>query len=375
MRDGSCRDESPQSWTAAYLDGRTSARRAVTLLLSEQGITFHREDGQTRFWRYDDIRQTQGEHTGEPLRLECGAPLPEALVIDNPSFIPALRYYVEGRYQHFYFPIAISRRVSVLGAAFATSILAVGAIVLWVIPALADLMTPLVPIEWEVSLGQSALSQMVSDDQRCTNLELKKQLDLLMARLIDPSKSPYELHVTVVDSPLYNAYALPGGEIVIFRPLLQSTHSAEELAGVLAHEVQHVLLRHTTKSLLRDLSLAALIGAAFGDVTGIGALSIQAARTLSTLSYSRDMEEQADYEGVRLLQQAHLNPAGMVDFFEKLKSRERGIEIPGYLSTHPQTDERIAKLKTLLRLVPTSPPAVPDEEWQRMAAVCRSERS
>lgn len=374
MADGSHPDELPQSWSAAHLDGRTSARRAVTLFLSEHGITFHREDGQTRFWRYDDIRQTQGEHKGEPLRLEYGASLPEALVIDDPSFIPVLRHYVEGRHQHFHFPIAIRHRVGLLGAAFAASVIAVGAIVLWVIPALADLMAPLVPIEWEVSLGKSTLRQMVSDDQRCTNLELKKQLDLLMARLVDPSKSPYELHVTVVDSPLYNAYALPGGEIVIFRPLLQGTKNPEELAGVLAHEAQHVLLRHTTKSLLRDLSLAALIGAAFGDVTGIGALSIQAARTLSTLNYSRDMEEQADLEGVRLLQQARFNPAGMVHFFETLKGRERGVEIPGYLSTHPQTDERIAKLKTLLRMAPASPPAVPDEEWQKMTAVCRSER-
>ena len=375
MTDGSRPDESPQSWPAAYLDGRTSARRAVTVLLSERGITFHREDGQTLFWRYDDIRQTQGEHAGEPLRLECGAPLPEALVIDNPSFIAALRRYVEGRYRHFRFPVVISRRVSLLGAAFAASIVAVGAIVLWVIPALADLMAPLVPIEWEVSLGKSALRQMVSDDQRCTNLELQKQLDLLMARLVDPSKSPYELHVTVVDSPLFNAYALPGGEIVIFRPLLQGTKNPEEMAGVLAHEAQHVLLRHTTKSLLRDLSLAALIGATFGDVTGIGALSIQAAHTLSTLNYSRDMEDQADFEGVRLLQQAHFNPCGMIDFFETLKSRERGVEIPGYLSTHPQTDERIAKLKALLRRAPDAPPAVPDEEWQKTTALCRSERT
>jgi len=375
MAEGSRSDESAPSWAASYFDGRTSARRAVTVSLSERGITIRTDHEQTLRWPYDDIRQTQGDHTGEPLRLEYGAPLPEALLVDDPSFLPALRSFVDGRYRHFRFPTTVSRRVGLLGAAFAASLVAIAAIVLWGIPALADLVTPWVPIEWEVSLGRSALDQMVSNDQRCTNPELKKQVDLLMARLVDRSKTPYELHVTVVDSPLFNAYALPGGEIVIFRPLLQATKNREELAGVLAHEAQHVLLRHTTKSLLRDLSLAALIGAAFGDVTGIGALAIQAARTLSTLSYSRDMEEQADAEGVRLLQQAHFDPAGMIQFFETLKSREGHVEMPGYLSTHPQTDERITKLNAVLHRAPDAPSALPDEDWQKTAALCRSERS
>ncbi len=372
MTDGSRSESSSPSWPGHYYDGRSSARQSVTATLSDRGVTIQRQDGTTLLWPYGDIRQTQGEHAGEPLRFERGSPLSEALVVDEPSFLPAFRPFVEGRYRHFRFPVPVNRRVSLLGAAFLASIAAVGAIVLWGIPALADLVTPLVPISWEVALGEAALGQMVTDDQRCTNPALKKQLDLLMARLVDPSKTPYDLHLTVVDSTVFNAYALPGGEIVIFRPLLQATKNPEELAGVLAHEAQHILLRHTTKSLLRDLSLAALIGAAFGDVTGIGALAIQAARTFSTLSYSRDMEEQADLEGVRLLQQARFNPAGMIHFFETLKSQEGPVEIPGYLSTHPQTDARIAKLRTLLRQAPDAPPAVPDEEWRKTTALCRS---
>ncbi|ALA60395.1 M48 family metallopeptidase [Nitrospira moscoviensis] len=372
MADGSHPGGPPQTWPASYYDGRSSARHPVTVTLSGSGLTIQREDGTPLSWRYDDVRQTQGEHAGEPIRLECGAPLQEALVIDDASFAPALRSFVEHRYRHFRFPLSVRRRIAQIGAAFMASIAAVAALVLWGIPALADLVTPWVPVSWEVSVGQAALGQMVPDNQRCTNERLRKRLDLLMVRLVDPSKTPYEFHLTVVDSQLFNAYALPGGNIVIFRPLLQATKTPEELAGVLAHEAQHVLLRHTTKSLLRDLSLAAMIGAAFGDVSGIGALAVQAAGTLSVLHYSRDMEEQADREGMRLLQKAHFNPAGMIRFFETLKGRHGHIDVPGYLSTHPQTEERIARLKAMLHHPSDTSAVEPDEEWQHTAALCRA---
>lgn len=361
----------PQAWPASYYDGKTSLQQSVTVVLAEQGMTLHLEGSDSLFWPYEDIAQTQGDHAGEPARFEHGTPLPEAIVITDPAFLPALQPFVSRRFHHFRFPVPFRRRVGFLGVALGWSVAMVGAVVLWGIPAFADLMTPLVPVSWEVAFGRAALDQMVPQEHRCTNPTLRKQTDLLLARLVDPSKISYELHLTIVDIDQFNAYALPGGEIVVFRPLLQATKNSDELAGVLAHEAQHVLLRHTTKSLLRDLSLAALVGAIFGDVTGIGALVIQTAQTLSTLQYSRGMEEQADEEGVRLLEQARFNPAGMIYFFETLQGREGRLNIPAYLSTHPQTEERIAKLNALLRRAPDAPPAPQDKDWQTTIALCR----
>ncbi len=371
MNDGDRTETPPHTWPGSYYDGKTSAQQPVTVTLTPRGMTIQLESGGTLFWAYEEIQQTQGEHAGEPARFECGSPLPEAVVINDPSFLQDLRRVVQSRFRQFRFPTPLHQRLGMLGGALVVSVAAVGAMVLWGIPALADLTTPFVPVSWEVALGKSALEQMVPDEQRCTNGALKKQTDLLLARLVDPSKSPYELHLTIVDFNQFNAYALPGGEIVVFRPLLQATKNPEELAGVLAHEAQHVLLRHTTKSLLRDLSLAALVGALFGDVTGIGALTVQAARTLSTLQYSRGMEEEADLEGLRLLQQAHFNPSGMVYFFETLQQREGHLNVPPYLSTHPQTEERIARLRALLHQSPDAAPATPDEDWKQITALCR----
>jgi beta-barrel assembly-enhancing protease len=364
-------EASPCSWSAFYYDGRTTSRQTVTVVLSEHGLTIQKEDAARLLWSYKDIHQAQGKHWGEPVRLECGCPLPEAIVINDPSFLPALRAHVHDRYRQFHFPTPTPRRIGLLSTALIASILAIVAIVRWGIPALADRATPLVPTSWEVALGKAVLEQMVSEDQRCTNGVLQKETRLLLERLVNPSTSPYELHLTIVDINEFNAYALPGGEIVVFRPLLQATTTPDELAGVLAHEVQHILLRHSTKSLLRDLSLTALIGAVLGDVTGLGALSIQTAHTLSTLHYSRDMEEQADVEGIRLLQRTSFNPSGLIRFFETLQSREKHVSIPAYLSTHPQTEERIAKLYTLLSHMPDAPASGQDEAWKQTTRLCR----
>lgn len=360
-----------QLWPGCYYDGKTSAQHSVTVALTEHGITIHHTDGSPRFWPYEDVRQTQGEHVGEPVRLEYGHPLSQALVIEDAAFLSDLQTLVGHRYRHFRFPVAAPRRIALLTGALLVGLAAVAALVLWGIPAFANLVTPWVPVSWEITLGRTVLAQMVPNEQRCMNEVLQKQVNLLMARLVNPARIPYQLHVTIVDSDVFNAYALPGGEIVLFRPLLEATQSPEELAGVLAHEAEHILLRHTTQSLLRDLSLAALVGAAFGDVTGIGTLAIQAARTLSTLHYSRDMEEQADFEGIELLQRAHFNPAGMIQFFETLKTREGRVDMPAYLSTHPQTEQRISRLKALLHQPAESPPISSDEEWKKTAALCR----
>ena len=330
-----------------------------------------KEDAARLFWPYEDVHHTQGMHGGEPVRLEYGTPLPEAIVIDDPAFLSALRPHVHHRHRQFQFPVPSVRRIGLLLTALLASIIAVGVMVRWGIPTLTDTVTPWVPVSWEVALGEAALQQMVSEDQRCTDPELLKQTTLVLRRLVDPATSPYELRLTIVDSNQFNAYALPGGQIVVFRSLLQTTKSPEELASVLAHEIQHILLRHTTQSLLRDLSLAALIGAVLGDVTGLGALSIQTVHTLSTLHYNRDMEEQADTEGMRLLQRAHINPQGMIHFFETLQNREEPSGIPAYLSTHPRTEERIARLKTLLDHASDTFLRGQDEEWKQTAALCR----
>lgn len=366
---------SPTSWAGHYFDGRTTTRHPVTIVLAPSGLELHIADGTRAFWPYGDLTQTQGSYANEPVRLERGSPIPEAVVVEDPAFLEALQHFTRENERQFAGPRHRASLVSLVVLAGAASIVLIAGMILWGIPALAELVTPLVPISWETALGESVVQQLAPADRLCTNGRLRDSVEGIVARLAAARPdSPYRFHITVVDGPVFNAFAAPGGQIVVFRKMLQSAEKPEELAGVLAHEMQHIYRRHAMKALVRDLSIAAIVGAVFGDITGIGAFAVQAARTMTTLHYSRETEAEADREGLRLLQAARIDPTGMVRFFETLKKHTGGAELPAYLSTHPDTDERLAEMKALARgtdLKSVPIPLLPGMKWDEVKNLCR----
>lgn len=364
---------SQTSWQGSYFDGRTTARHPVTIILAPSGFELHIADGTRAFWPYGDIMQTQGSYAGEPVRLERGRPLPEAVVVEDPAFLDALRHFARENAAQFEGPRHRASLASLVLLAGAASLVLIAGMILWGIPALADLVTPVIPTSWEVALGESVVPQLAPSDRRCTDSRLQDSVDGIVARLAAARPdSPYRFHVTVVDGPVFNAFAAPGGQIVVFRKMLQAAEKPEDLAGVLAHEMQHISRRHAMKALVRDLSTAAIVGAVFGDITGIGALAVQAGRTLTTLHYSRETEAEADREGLSLLQAARVDPAGMIRFFETLKKQTGDAGLPAYLSTHPDTDERLAAMKALAAAMPVNAePLLEDAQWDEVKRLCR----
>jgi predicted Zn-dependent protease len=145
-----------------------------------------------------------------------------------------------------------------------------------------------------------------------------------------------------------NAYALPGGIIVINAGMIEAADSAEEIAGVIAHEVQHVEQRHTLQQMIHTAGWAAVLAVALGDVSAITAIVIH---QLGNLRNSRKLETQADVEGLKALAKADIPLNGMASLFRKLKAEQerRGGEGVAMLSSHPATDERIADIEALAR--------------------------
>lgn len=364
---------SPASWSGQYYDGRTTARHPVVIVLAPSGLELHLADGTRAFWPYGDITQAQGAYANEPVRLERGSPIPEAIVVEDPSFLSALRRFARENERQFAGPRHRASLVSLVVLAGAASIALIAGMVLWGIPTLAELVTPMIPTSWETALGESVAQQLAPAERQCTSSRLRDSVDGIVVRLAAARPdSPYRFHVIIVDGPVFNAFATPGGQIVLFRKMLQSAERPDELAGVLAHEMQHIYRRHAMKALVRDLSIAAIVGAVFGDITGIGALAVAAGRTLTTLRYSRETEAEADREGLRLLQAARIDPSGMVRFFETLKKHAGGAELPAYLSTHPDTDERITEMKALAAATSVrTEPLLPDVEWNEVKNLCR----
>lgn len=157
----------------------------------------------------------------------------------------------------------------------------------------------------------------------------------------------YELHAYVVLDAEVNAFALPGGYIIINTGILKKMKSYEELAALLGHEVTHINERHSLRSMLGSISTGIFLSIITGDASGITSFLMNNAEKIRQLSYSRKLEQQADDESVALMVKNNVNPRGMIELMKRLQEEEE-IKVPKLLSSHPLTQDRIdnAKAKT-----------------------------
>ena len=336
-------------WKGSYYDGRSLVPQPVSITIGPNGLTFLTASGRTQHWPYSELQQTQGRYFGEEVRLERGIDIGETIVIPNPKILLAIHNLGGKDASHFHHPGMRRARIYGTVAAALAALPIIYGIITWGVPSLAGPITAAIPISWEIQLGQFVQQEFTDDKNVCKNSQLAETMNSIMGKLTTSITDPaYEFHVTVVDSPLVNAMAAPGGYLIVFRGLLQDTETPEELAGVLAHEVQHVMLRHGMRLIVQHVSMAFIIAALSGDASGMLSYGLQAAQTLQTLSYSREAENQADEQGLALLEQARINPEGMMSFFEKLGQDENTVTPFRYFSTHPPTNERQRHLEDLV---------------------------
>jgi predicted Zn-dependent protease len=224
-----------------------------------------------------------------------------------------------------------------------------------------------VPSEWEAWLGDQIVASFGGDDGFCQGAAGRDALDDLTQRLsraadLDPPATVY-----VIDWKMVNAFAVPGGRIGIFRGLIEEAESADEVAGVLAHEMGHVVHRHPTEGVLRQLGVSATLqlllggsGAGVQDAAGLG-------NTLLTLSYSRGAEAEADATALEILGKAGLDGSGLNRFFARLEREDKfGGAVPSLLLTHPSTAERLAATAN----APKGEPALTESQWRALRKIC-----
>ncbi|MBI2455435.1 MAG: M48 family metallopeptidase [candidate division NC10 bacterium] len=364
-------------WEGYYLDGRTAARQRATIRVMRQGLQVTRDQGVALWWPYTEIRQTQGFYAGEQVRLERGDEIPEALLVSDAGFLSGLRRMAPELATRFHDPARRRVRVTLTALAALAVIGITTAFFLWGIPALASLVAARVPVSWEERLGQAVVEHLAPRKKQCLDPTRTRMIDEIGVALTAPlPRQPYTFRVMVVNDPTVNAVAAPGGYIVIFRGLLERTRTAEELAGVLAHEFQHVLHRHATRALVQHASSGLLLAALTGDASGATIYGLEAARTLGALQYSRQNEEEADAEGMRMLLQAGIDPTGMIAFFQVLGQNDRtSPTLLKYLSTHPETRDRIERLKSLAAQAPTATATLlPHYDWRDIRKICQATR-
>jgi Zn-dependent protease with chaperone function len=228
---------------------------------------------------------------------------------------------------------------------------------------LVELAVSRIPVEWEQKLGESAYRDFLAQQDVLKEGPAVAAVNEMTQRLTSQvTNNPYKFEITVVKSDVVNAFALPGGYIVVFTGLMKKAESGEEVAGVLSHEVNHVLQRHGLDRMVKSLGLMAVVTILVGDPQGLAGLMKQIGLELVTLKFGRAQETEADLTGLQLLQRAKIDPAGMIRFFERLSEKDQGrME---WLSTHPMSTARAGRLKAELASLPKTTPEPFTFEWK-----------
>jgi predicted Zn-dependent protease len=219
-------------------------------------------------------------------------------------------------------------------------------LVWWQSEAVTQWMANRVSLETEIRIGDRALAQLEHEYVLTQEGAAPAALAAIGARLTEGSRYRYRWYVSAERE--VNAYALPGGIIVVNAGMIDAAANAEELAGVLAHEVQHIEQRHTLQQMIHTAGWAAVLAVVLGDVSAITAIVVH---QLGDLRNSRKLETKADVEGMKALARAGIPLQGMADLFRKLRAENerRGGEGIALLSSHPATAERIADLEQLAK--------------------------
>jgi len=209
----------------------------------------------------------------------------------------------------------------------------------WAVPWVADQAAQKVSRDIERQVGESWYPSLTA----------QYQPDTVKTRLVQAFYDSlgyagnYSIRITVVHEPVVNAFAMPGGRIVVFSGILDIMDRPEQLAALLGHEASHVELRHSTRAVFRELANSLFFSLFLGDYGDVSTIVAQQGDQLAGLSYSRSLEIEADAHGFQLMQQSRIPTAGMRDLFQKMKASEPSgaSEVPHFLSTHPSLEERV----------------------------------
>lgn len=232
----------------------------------------------------------------------------------------------------------------IIGTAFVLPLLLIFAL-LFAHEEIAGWIVARIPVSAEQELGAKLFEQQKAGLKLVEGAPLQL-VNEIGARLSEGSAYRYQFYVAL--DPSVNAYAMPGGFIVVHTGLLALASNADEVAGVLAHEVSHIEKRHSLKAMAQAAGMTATVALLFGDTGSLVSLGAD----LLSRKFSRDHEREADSEGLALLVKAGMAPAPMAAFFRTMAAQGAGI--PAFLSTHPASEERFAAIDAAVKALPAA---------------------
>jgi beta-barrel assembly-enhancing protease len=356
--------------SAIYFDGQSARDRQVNVSVDGTNIKFSGSDTSETCWAIAGLHPVDPPSPGQPYRLTHDNNPGARLIIRDDVFINSLvanAPHLKGGY---------SRRDigNIFGWTFGglAAVAALGYIVMALLP---DLVAKTLPDSWRNRVGRQMEDTVVDHVKPCSSKSGEEAIGAMIANLAEgrPDLPPISVHV--YDIPVLNAFAVPGGNIIVTRELIDKAGGPDEVAGVLAHEIGHVAHKHPEAQLVRMAGMQVLASVFTGSNGGSTTTNIAGLAAL--LSYSRKAEAEADAYARETLTKALIDPMALKRFFEviiKLEGEQKEkngtlAALGNLFSTHPGTEDRIKEL-TPLPAGQVAKPSLTEEQWQALKKIC-----
>ncbi|AVW92235.1 M48 family metallopeptidase [Celeribacter baekdonensis] len=375
----------PEGVLCDFVDGESAHRHEVYVQVrsNEAGVSLSYTDDtgqvQTWTWPLSHLRYVEGQ-----TKLRWG---PARLGVFTNVMTPTARLYVrdtvllheiEARAPSLRRRAPATGRGRLMGL-IAGAIASVALIVFFLIPLIADQLATLLPIEGERALGEKAYQQVREAFSggfvplgECENEQGLAALEQMETKLLAASTLASDaVQLTVLDFDMVNAFALPGGRIVVMRGLIDAAESPDEVAAVIAHEMGHVDHRDPTRHALRSVGTFGVLSLVFGDFAG-GTMVLMGANQLVNAQYSQAAESAADSYAHEMLPRAGISPGALAPLFERLKAEYGDSEgLASHLASHPQLGDRVTRAQAAAEsYVDDGVPFMSNMAWQRLRQIC-----
>ncbi len=367
-----------QGVSAKFFDGQSARSHKVTVRVVDHengSALLIEQDGQApQYWPVQHLRELRHQARDEGIVLRLDGSDPARLIIPHGPAEDIIRKISPDLNQR-HIPKSMQRKLLIwAGGAIAS----VSLILLVLLPVLSGQLAKMIPLSREIALGRTTIEQidkyLSKSDKSLTCHSEAGDLALakMITRLTSRADLPYQLNVRIFNYNQENAFAVPGGYIVLFSGLIKAAASAEEVAGVLAHEIGHVVHRDSTRRTLRTAGSAGIIGMIFGDFAG-GFAVLAVTKQLINAQYSQGAESSADSFAHELLAKAGLPSAPMGDFFDKLKKKYGGkTGLMSHLASHPELGKRAEKARNASVVsIEKFTPILSESDWESLRQICR----
>lgn len=332
-----------RSYKARFYNGKSSQPYTVDVSITDGSmhITYTNEQGLfvNEHWEKEKIRET--EFNSGIITLQYGETFPyQQLEITDRDFH---QEYALRRGTPLFKRLRTNHGIMVLIMALVSIIGGLWLAYIYLMPYAIEYAAKHVPKEYEIEMGKELYKTVLENE----TIDSAKTVVINQFFNQMQVEGDYPVQITVVKSEIPNAFAMPGGGIVVYDKILKGMEEPEQLAALLAHEYSHVQLKHATRNIFRSLAGYLFLSVIMGDFSGATAVIVQKAEDLRGLSYTRSLEDEADDNGMLILKNNGIDAEGMKLLFKQLK-KESNIEMMEILSTHPDLDNRISNVEDFL---------------------------